>query len=148
MNSHQIKVQSWPKSSGCGWLVIACLFGLITLGVAGLGGFGIFHTTSNIALFEKGIANSTRELMESKPGQRNRSELTESIRHLKGDIIEAEDHRTIAIGITAGSLCPGFFTLMFLMMAVIFYLKSGNEKAKSPSENNFPTSPESEEERG
>ena len=115
------------KSSGISWLIIALLFALITIAIAGFGAFGIWNTSSNLALHQKAHANQMRELKELPPGKKSaprESELVNTINVIQGNIIEDETNRYIAIGITAGSCCPGIFTLLLMTMFLVTWFKS------------------------
>lgn len=115
------------KSSGFSWLIIAIIFFVVTLGIAGFGGLSIWHTSSNLATHHKAHEIQMRELKELPPGRKSaqrESEIVETINHIKGNIIEDETNRYIAFGITALSCCPGFFTLMLAGMFLLTWFKA------------------------
>jgi hypothetical protein len=122
------------KSSGCGWFIIASIFGLLTLIIGGGGGYAIWHTSSDLAQHKQTLDSDQRELddlMKARKKSNKSVELMQEINHLHRDLKDDELYRNISYGVTAGSICPATLTLLFALLATIVWLKARKSKDES-----------------
>ena len=113
----------------------------VSLVTCAAGGYGSWHTHSNVKLLEKRIQDDERELEDSrtrfKAGRIDELEL--HIRELDKEKAQAELYRYVALAATAISVIPGFMSLAFLAMAVVKFMKKRPPASDDEEENELPT---------